>query len=310
MLASALSAFAQQSEKPLGDIAREQHQARKTSGAKVYTNDDLGVVSPAPAQDKASDSAPSAHTAVSPDENNARTASDRPQQPEAESITVPAGTQIKVDFFSQQVTAPVLIENKTVIPSSAKATLKTKRVYDQRLTLGYADFVELTSVTVGGRSYELHTNSTPLHAQHTAELSLILQESLSVTRIDSEPSGSELYRRTTREKPSASDDEDSSFIVLPKGTPIQVDWSAKKVVWPVRIGFDTPIPALSKVTLEDWGPIFEYGDYYKLLVLTSVTIGKATYPTKASAHIYSQNAAFEVNFYPDEELKIPRSAGN
>ena len=78
-------------------------------------------------------------------------------------------------------------------------------------------------------------------------------------------------------------------IVIPAGTQIRVDGIKHTVVVPVRVGFATPIPALSGVKLEtsrsnfnttnatDGVPLQSYTDY---TILTSVTVNGATYPLK------------------------------
>ncbi len=95
---------------------------------------------------------------------------------------------------------------------------------------------------------------------------------------------------------------ESDFILVPAGTQIKVDRTAGKVAWPVRVGFATPIPALSKVTIEDWGQTFDGETYYQILALTSVTVDKVTYKTKAKGYA----AGMEVTFTLEEPLKINR----
>lgn len=73
-------------------------------------------------------------------------------------------------------------------------------------------------------------------------------------------------------------------IVIPAGTKIQVDIIDGKVTVPVRVGWATPIPALTKVTVEISVPYYPaYGQYYdnpysaEVAQLTSVTLDGTRY---------------------------------
>jgi hypothetical protein len=87
------------------------------------------------------------------------------------------------------------------------------------------------------------------------------------------------------------------FIIVPAGTEIRVDIVEGKVVVPVRVGFATPIPALSiaavKVNPVYYNPVFynvvagtasnfpvAYGETAEL---TAVTVHGITYPVRANA---------------------------
>jgi len=80
-------------------------------------------------------------------------------------------------------------------------------------------------------------------------------------------------------------DNAPDVIVVPAGTKIQVDIIDGKVTVPVRVGWATPIPASSKVTVEvsvPYSPVY-YGRYYDNLYsaevaqLTAVTLDGTTY---------------------------------
>jgi len=82
--------------------------------------------------------------------------------------------------------------------------------------------------------------------------------------------------------------------IVPAGTQIRVDLVDGKVIVPVRVGFATPIPALSKVAVQvdrtyyptglvnisDRVGYVGYADY---ATLTAVTVGGVTYPVASSA---------------------------
>jgi hypothetical protein len=81
-------------------------------------------------------------------------------------------------------------------------------------------------------------------------------------------------------------------IIVPAGTEIHVDVEDRKIVNPVRVGFATPIPALSKVALRvdrNYVPYAylvngqSYRDYVDYATLTAVTVGDSTYPVQADA---------------------------
>jgi hypothetical protein len=88
----------------------------------------------------------------------------------------------------------------------------------------------------------------------------------------------------------------SDAVIIPAGTIIRVEISTTpdnklegQVSWPVRVGFATPIPALSKVTVRivSQGTVWDSFDgsvssaYY--VELTTLTIGDTTYKVQADA---------------------------
>jgi hypothetical protein len=89
----------------------------------------------------------------------------------------------------------------------------------------------------------------------------------------------------------------AEFIIVPAGTEIRVDIIEGKVVVPVRVGFATPIPALSpaavKLNQNFYTPVFynvvagspanaavPYGESAEL---TSITVRGVNYPVRATA---------------------------
>jgi hypothetical protein len=83
------------------------------------------------------------------------------------------------------------------------------------------------------------------------------------------------------------------FIIVPAGTEIRVDIIDGKVIVPVRVGFATPVPALSqaavKVNQIYYTPVsYNVGpgpslpvSYGESAELTAVTVGGVTYPVQA-----------------------------
>ena len=92
-------------------------------------------------------------------------------------------------------------------------------------------------------------------------------------------------------------DNKPDVIIVPAGTEIRVDVIEGKVIVPVRVGFSTPIPALSKAAVQV-NPVYFYGyngnygaygtygagpvAYVENAVLTTVTVRGVTYPVQAS----------------------------
>ncbi len=106
------------------------------------------------------------------------------------------------------------------------------------------------------------------------------------------------------------DDQPDGFTV-PAGTQIEVSIKDRKVTWPVRVGFATPIPALSKVVIEaseQCYPVAQ-GSNSRLLqcdrqyCLTGVVLDDRTYPVETrSCAVGDGTAKFELA----EPLNIER----
>jgi len=95
---------------------------------------------------------------------------------------------MKANIYGQEVTLPVRIGEETAIPVAAKVDVKIQHVLDARIenACNCADMVELTSVSIGSHTYDLHTNAIPLAvamAQHTKEMVFTLQKPLAITRV-------------------------------------------------------------------------------------------------------------------------------
>jgi hypothetical protein len=116
----------------------------------------------------------------------------------------------------------------------------------------------------------------------------------------SPPSAGRKTRSSVFDRP---EDPDDDLIVVPAGTGISVDLATSTVSEPVRVGFATPIPALSKVTTQIFGSPScgsDFGCYYcgsdGFPTLTSVTVGGVTYPVKASG--FTLTAPLIIERYP------------
>jgi hypothetical protein len=87
------------------------------------------------------------------------------------------------------------------------------------------------------------------------------------------------------------EDSAADVVVVPAGTEIHVNILDGNVALPVRLGFATPIPALSKVTVKLFG-VRDYESYWEFsglsdyASLTSVTIDNATYPVQTDTVPY------------------------
>lgn len=85
------------------------------------------------------------------------------------------------------------------------------------------------------------------------------------------------------------EDSTPDFVVVPAGTELKVDLDAGKTVVPVRVGFATPIPALSPVSVQisqsainvpylfNGTLTTSYVDYTEYATITAVTVGGKTY---------------------------------
>ncbi len=108
------------------------------------------------------------------------TSSERPRsqsrpQPAPEPIVIPANTELEVrlisslssknnkagDTFQGTIEAPVIVEGKTVIPKGADVTGRvTRAVPSGRLKERAELWVTLSSITFGGKTYEVTTSTT------------------------------------------------------------------------------------------------------------------------------------------------------
>jgi hypothetical protein len=120
-----------------------------------------------------------------------------------------------------------------------------------------------------------------------------------------------------------SKDSRPDVIVIPVGTELKVDIEQHKIIVPVRVGFATPIPALSQVTVEvrrsfESAPYVSSGssysnydapflDYVEYATVTAVTVAGKTYPVQTdSLPLSSIGTNSEVKFVLGEPIKILR----
>jgi hypothetical protein len=112
-------------------------------------------------------------------------------------------------------------------------------------------------------------------------------------------------------------DTTPDVIVVPAATEIRVDVPQRKVVVPVRVGFSTPIAALSKVVLEIRRTYINNGyasgglfvDYVDYATVTAVVIEGASYSVETDAMpLFRGDSATnsEVTFHLSAPLSIPR----
>jgi hypothetical protein len=105
-------------------------------------------------------------------------------------------------------------------------------------------------------------------------------------------------------------------MILEASTEIKVDVDEQKVIVPVRSGFATAIPALSKVTVKstrqfinagDVGGNFQYTDYVDYATITGVTVEGVFYEVQTnSVPLLKGNASHEVTFTLASPVAISR----
>lgn len=101
-----------------------------------------------------------------------RSVLDRPMGERPDPFIVPAGTEIRVDIVEGKVVVPVRVGFATPIPALSKAAVKINRVYpptyaesgaaQASVPVRYAEYGELTSVTIDGRTYAVQSDSVAL----------------------------------------------------------------------------------------------------------------------------------------------------
>lgn len=109
-------------------------------------------------------------------------------------------------------------------------------------------------------------------------------------------------------------------IVVPAGTELKVDLDEHKTIVPVRVGFATPIPALSQVTVQvtpsyfgvpNFSGVAPYSgadvDYVEYATVTAVTVAGKTYQVQADSLPLSRGGTnSEVTFTLGQPLKVLR----
>lgn len=190
-----------QPEESLGDVAKEQREQHpketKPAPKKVYRNRDVVTEqdSPAPESQQTTSQEITAQKTGSAQAQNSpiQKASSRPattsifdrkdDDPAADFILVPAGTQIEVNMMDSNVAMPVRIRFATPIPALSKVALKVFVVdegynyYDYAPELG--NFATLSSVTIGDVTYPVQSDTVPYA---TGEQIFTLSEPLRIKR--------------------------------------------------------------------------------------------------------------------------------
>jgi hypothetical protein len=112
-------------------------------------------------------------------------------------------------------------------------------------------------------------------------------------KIDLKPQNSRAVAQTlpARSVYDRPDNSAADVVVVPAGTEIHVNILDGNVALPVRLGFATPIPALSKVTVKLFG-VRDYESYWEFsglsdyASLTNLTIDNVTYPVQTDTVPY------------------------
>ena len=118
---------------------------------------------------------------------------------------------------------------------------------------------------------------------------------------------------------AATKESSENVIVVPAGTEFRVDVDQHKMVLPVRVGFDTAIPALSEVTVQTnrtyinvptsyQGPsVTSYTDYVDNATVVAVTVNGKTYDLQTNqAALAKGGTNNEVSFILSKPVTISR----
>lgn len=135
----------------------------------------VAVAQSQPSKDKpaAQDSAAKPADKAQKPASSPRSVLDRPLSAKPDPIIVPAGTEIRVDLVDGKVVVPVRVGFTTAIPALSKAAVKIERVYApgyvetsgtqvNNQSARYAEYGELKSVTIDGKTYKVESNSVAL----------------------------------------------------------------------------------------------------------------------------------------------------
>ena len=191
LLVSVAPAQQDQSTKPLGDVAREQQQARKQQGkasaSRIYGDIDVVAESaksgetPKPSHGSEGKDAGQIPTPVLLEKTPKiklvrRSVLDQAKNKQPDFITVPAGTEIRVDIVEGKVVVPVRVGFATPIPALSNAAVRVNPVYyapvfysvvsgtTGNTPVAYGETADLTAVTVRGVTYPVQANAVPLDA--------------------------------------------------------------------------------------------------------------------------------------------------
>jgi hypothetical protein len=173
-----------------------------------------------------------------------------------------------------------------------------------------------------GKTAKILTNDDLTQGSVTATTPVTGPPAASVEAQDPQPKES----KSTASEPvvgsvlDRSKDSTPDVIIVPGGTELKVDIGDHKTVVPVRVGFATPIPALSQVTVEVTRsyvaiPHFDmpyYGgianvDYAEYATVTAVTVNGKTYQVETnSVPLFISGTNNEVTFTLGGPVEILR----
>ena len=183
------------SEKPLGDVARELRKAqdKKPSPGTVIHNRDIaspGEASPQPPPSPTAETATSGKAAeVTKKALVNSSVFDRSDLKEPTNFqTVPAGTRIPVDLLRNNVSEPVRLGFATPVPALSHAEVQFSAdyyyVYDPESGTtnpwAAACSVQLTALTLGGVSYAVQTDTVPAACINAGEVTFTLTSPLKI----------------------------------------------------------------------------------------------------------------------------------
>lgn len=124
-----------------------------------------------------------------------------------------------------------------------------------------------------------------------------------------------------QERPAVTILQESSddVIIVPAGTELRVDVDQHKMVLPVRVGFDTAIPALSEVTVQtnrtyidvptsyQSASVTSYADYVDNATVVAVTVSGKTYDLQTNQVALAKGGTNnEVSFILSKPVTISR----
>lgn len=125
----------------------------------------------------------------------------------------------------------------------------------------------------------------------------------------------------SQERPAVTIPRESSddVIIVPAGTELRVDVDQHKMVLPVRVGFDTAIPALSEVTVQtnrtyidvptsyQGASVTSYADYVDNATVVAVTVSGKRYDLQTNQVALAKGGTNnEVSFILSKPVTISR----
>ena len=217
-----------------------------------------------------------------------------------------------VQLFSQtQSLGDVAREQKDTQKQLTKNGKTPKTLTNDDLNPGSA---ALTSGTTGSPSTSVEGQNPQPKENKSAATKCQPVEAKNVEEGNKDNSGGHSPVGSVLDRPK---DSKPDIIIVPAGTEIKVDIDESKTVVPVRVGFATPIPALSQVTVHvtrplsipypDNGAFYPNVDYTEYATVTAITVDGKTYQVQTnSVRLFSGGTHSEVAFKLDEPLKVLR----